>query len=148
MYEYPLNGQWIMLDMDDGYVLWTGIWKGSSFCYRPFPCLQKAPTALGNNKGMSYRIHAVHPEWRLTQTFVADIVKIIDSQPDLAPQLRRVRGGYLKIQGTWMPYEIALRLARRSVVFAFHLVGYHLPANPQRCLAYTSRPRTFVWVSR
>ncbi|KAH9902401.1 DNA-binding domain of Mlu1-box binding protein MBP1 [Cubamyces lactineus] len=70
VYEYPLNGQWIMLDMDDGYVLWTGIWK-------------------------------------------ADIVKIIDSQPDLAAQLRRVRGGYLKIQGTWMPYEIALRLARR-----------------------------------
>ncbi len=29
MYEYPLNGQWIMLDMDDGYVLWTGIWKGA-----------------------------------------------------------------------------------------------------------------------
>lgn len=44
---------------------------------------------------------------------LADIVKMVESQPDLAPQLRRVRGGYLKIQGTWMPYEIALRLARR-----------------------------------
>ena len=43
----------------------------------------------------------------------ADIVKMIESQPDLASKLRRVRGGYLKIQGTWMPYEIALRLARR-----------------------------------
>ncbi|EMD33373.1 hypothetical protein CERSUDRAFT_56772 [Gelatoporia subvermispora B] len=74
VYEYPLNGQWIMLDMDDGYVLWTGIWKGESY---------------------------------------SDIVKIIDSQPDLASQLRRVRGGYLKIQGTWMPYETAVRLARR-----------------------------------
>ena len=40
---------------------------------------------------------------------------MVESQPDLAPQLRRVRGGYLKIQGTWMPYEIALRLARRCV---------------------------------
>ncbi|KAH8094501.1 transcription regulator HTH, apses-type DNA-binding domain-containing protein [Cristinia sonorae] len=75
VYEYPLNGQWIMLDMDDGYVLWTGIWKGKP----------------------------LHP----------DIVKMLESQPDLAPQLRRVRGGYLKIQGTWMPYEVALRLARR-----------------------------------
>lgn len=28
VYEYPLHGQWIMMDMDDGYVLWTGIWKG------------------------------------------------------------------------------------------------------------------------
>jgi hypothetical protein len=34
VYEYPLNGQWIMMDMDDGYILWTGIWK-----------------ALGNHKG-------------------------------------------------------------------------------------------------
>jgi hypothetical protein len=24
VYEYPLNGQWIMMDTDDGYVLWTG----------------------------------------------------------------------------------------------------------------------------
>ena len=31
---------------------------------------------------------------------------MIDSQPDLAPVIRRVRGGYLKIQGTWMPYEV------------------------------------------
>jgi len=28
VYEYPLNGQWIMMDVDDGYILWTGIWKG------------------------------------------------------------------------------------------------------------------------
>lgn len=31
---------------------------------------------------------------------------MLESQPDLAPQLRRVRGGYLKIQGTWMPFEV------------------------------------------
>lgn len=31
-YEYPLNGQWVMMDVDDGYVLWTGIWKGLSIC--------------------------------------------------------------------------------------------------------------------
>jgi hypothetical protein len=58
---------------------------------------------------------------------------MVDSQPELAQVIRRVRGGYLKIQGTWMPYEvsiftrihhiilpiflmqIALRLARRLV---------------------------------
>lgn len=32
---------------------------------------------------------------------------MLDSQPDLAPLIRRVRGGYLKIQGTWMPYEVS-----------------------------------------
>ncbi|KAL1741900.1 transcription regulator HTH, apses-type DNA-binding domain-containing protein, partial [Schizophyllum fasciatum] len=75
VFEYPLNGQWIMMDIDDGYVLWTGIWKG-----------QLPPP---------------------------DIVKMVDSHPELASVIRRVRGGYLKIQGTWMPYEVALRLARR-----------------------------------
>jgi len=40
-------------------------------------------------------------------SLVADIVKMIDSQPELASVIRRVRGGYLKIQGTWMPYEVS-----------------------------------------
>ncbi|KZV90859.1 DNA-binding domain of Mlu1-box binding protein MBP1 [Exidia glandulosa HHB12029] len=72
VYEYPLHGQWIMMDADDGYILWTGIWK-----------------ALG------------HPK--------ADIVKMVESIPELSSQLRRVRGGYLKIQGTWLPYETTHR---------------------------------------
>ncbi|KAF5359496.1 hypothetical protein D9756_002902 [Leucocoprinus leucothites] len=99
VYEYPLNGQWIMMDIDDGYILWTGIWK-----------------ALGNSK--------------------ADIVKMIDSQPDLAPLIRRVRGGYLKIQGTWMPYEVALRLSRR-VAWSIRedLVPLFGPTFPSTCLS-------------
>ena len=39
MYEYPLNGQWIMMDIDDGYILWTGIWKGASLIFfSPLAC--------------------------------------------------------------------------------------------------------------
>ncbi|TFK63154.1 hypothetical protein BDN72DRAFT_333537 [Pluteus cervinus] len=99
VYEYPLNGQWIMMDIDDGYILWTGIWK-----------------ALGNSK--------------------ADIVKMIDSQPDLAPLIRRVRGGYLKIQGTWMPYEVALRLSRRVAwTIRDDLVPLFGPTFPSTCLS-------------
>jgi hypothetical protein len=43
---------------------------------------------------------------------------MIESQPNLAPLIRRVRGGYLKIQGTWMPYEASrpLSVARLSEV--------------------------------
>ncbi|KAJ3711306.1 hypothetical protein EV361DRAFT_886721 [Lentinula raphanica] len=101
VYEYPLNGQWIMMDIDDGYILWTGIWK-----------------ALGNSK--------------------ADIVKMIDSQPDLAPLIRRVRGGYLKIQGTWMPYEVALRLARRVAwPIRDDLIPLFGPTFPSTCLSPT-----------
>ncbi|RDB25701.1 hypothetical protein Hypma_006185 [Hypsizygus marmoreus] len=99
VYEYPLNGQWIMMDIDDGYILWTGIWK-----------------ALGNSK--------------------ADIVKMIDSQPDLAPVIRRVRGGYLKIQGTWMPYEVALRLSRRvAYTIRDDLIPLFGPTFPSTCLS-------------
>ncbi|KAI0319069.1 hypothetical protein OF83DRAFT_863380 [Amylostereum chailletii] len=99
VYEYPLNGQWIMMDVDDGYVLWTGIWK-----------------ALGNSK--------------------ADIVKMVESQPDLASQIRRVRGGYLKIQGTWMPYEVALRLSRRVAwPIRDDLVPLFGPTFPSTCLS-------------
>ncbi|KAJ7221820.1 hypothetical protein B0H12DRAFT_302508 [Mycena haematopus] len=99
VYEYPLNSQWIMMDIDDGYILWTGIWK-----------------ALGNSK--------------------ADIVKMIDSQPELAQVIRRVRGGYLKIQGTWMPFEIALRLARRVAWnIREDLIPLFGPTFPSTCLS-------------
>ncbi|KAJ7107066.1 transcription regulator HTH, apses-type DNA-binding domain-containing protein, partial [Mycena epipterygia] len=113
VYEYPLNSQWIMMDIDDGYVLWTGIWKGAF----------SSPS---------------------------DIVKMIDSQPELAHVIRRVRGGYLKIQGTWMPFEVALRLARRvawniredlvpcsgkrlSLYFYFHFSGFFLGGVTPLC---------------
>ncbi|KAK7017337.1 transcriptional repressor XBP1 [Favolaschia claudopus] len=99
VYEYPLNNQWIMMDIDDGYILWTGIWK-----------------ALGNSK--------------------ADIVKMVDSQPELAQVIRRVRGGYLKIQGTWMPYETALKLARRVAWnIRDDLIPLFGPEFPNTCLS-------------
>lgn len=99
VYEYPLLGQWIMMDMDDGYILWTGIWK-----------------ALGHSK--------------------ADIVKMVESEPELAARIRRVRGGYLKIQGTWMPYEVALRLSRRVAWhIRYDLVPLFGPTFPDTCIA-------------
>ena len=50
--------------------------------------------------------------------FEADIVKMLESQPDLTTQLRRVRGGYLKIQGTWMPYEVRILNNHNCIVCA------------------------------
>jgi len=52
--------------------------------------------------------------------FPADIVKMVESEPELAARIRRVRGGYLKIQGTWMPYEV------RSVVTLDQRLVAHL----------------------
>lgn len=92
-----------------GYVLWTGIWKGESpkhevLCFAHFmiqlSAIQKVFIALSTfllattDLGLS-----------------ADIVKMIESQPELGPHIRRVRGGYLKIQGTWLPYEVCRLLS-------------------------------------
>lgn len=61
---------------------------------------------------------------------------MIDSQPDLAPLIRRVRGGYLKIQGTWMPYEVALRLSRRVAwPIKEDLIPLFGPTFPSTCLS-------------
>jgi hypothetical protein len=103
VYEYPLNGQWIMMDIDDGYILWTGIWKGAnSAIFWSLAVAQYFP----NSPRELERWTKSHVDRCDLTSLIADIVKMLDSQPDLAPLIRRVRGGYLKIQGTWMPYEV------------------------------------------
>lgn len=49
----------------------------------------------------------------------ADVLRMIEAQPELASQLRRVRGGYLKIQGTWLPFEVGVPSCVRPVKHAF-----------------------------
>lgn len=39
--------------------------------------------------------------WKALGKTKADIVKIIDANPILETIIRKVRGGFLKIQGTW-----------------------------------------------
>lgn len=41
---------------------------------------------------------------------------MLEAQPDLAPHVRRVRGGYLKIQGTWLPFEVGAAIIRDGIV--------------------------------
>ncbi|ORY86704.1 transcription regulator HTH, apses-type DNA-binding domain-containing protein, partial [Leucosporidium creatinivorum] len=51
--------------------------------------------------------------WKALGKSKADVVRLIESQPEIAGRIRKIRGGYLKVQGTWMPYEIAQELCRR-----------------------------------
>ncbi|KAI8450902.1 hypothetical protein BY996DRAFT_6416940 [Phakopsora pachyrhizi] len=98
VFEYPLNGQYIMIDCETGMVHFTGIWK-----------------ALGHTK--------------------ADVVKLVESDPTIAPYLRKVRGGYLKIQGTWLPFETAQTLARRVAwQVRYDLIPLFGPEFPDTCL--------------
>lgn len=73
--------------------------------------------------------------WKAAGNSKADIVKLLDSCPELEPVLRRVRGGFLKIQGTWVPYEVARRLALRVCwPIRFSLVPLFGATFPQECL--------------
>lgn len=86
VFEYPVNGHWVIWDYETGYVHLTGIWKAS---------LREAPPAT-------------------VSASKADIVKLLDSTPkQFHPYIKRIRGGFLKIQGTWLPYKLCRVLARR-----------------------------------
>ncbi|KAF9172685.1 hypothetical protein BGX21_000312 [Mortierella sp. AD011] len=52
--------------------------------------------------------------WKALGKTKADIVKIIDANPILESIIRKVRGGFLKIQGTWMPHQEAYDLAKKT----------------------------------
>lgn len=74
--------------------------------------------------------------WKATGHTKADIVKLIDnSPPEIEQVIRRVRGGFLKIQGTWLPFDIAKRLAQRTCWFIrYALVPVFGPEFPEECL--------------
>ncbi|KAI8993674.1 transcription regulator HTH, apses-type DNA-binding domain-containing protein [Pilobolus umbonatus] len=50
--------------------------------------------------------------WKALGNSKADIVKMVDSNPDL--KVKKIRGGFLKIQGTWIPYSYAYTLCKRT----------------------------------
>ncbi|KAI8328738.1 transcription regulator HTH, apses-type DNA-binding domain-containing protein, partial [Chlamydoabsidia padenii] len=50
--------------------------------------------------------------WKALGNSKSDIVKMVDSNPEL--KVKKIRGGFLKIQGTWIPYEFAVILCRRT----------------------------------
>lgn len=91
-YEYSLNDHWIIWDYETGFIHLTGIWKAA-----------EAANGHHNGKGPG--------QGHRTK---ADIVKLLDSTPRQYHQfIKRIRGGFLKIQGTWIPYNLCKILARR-----------------------------------
>ncbi|KAG2195482.1 hypothetical protein INT47_012026 [Mucor saturninus] len=67
--------------------------------------------------------------WKALGNSKSDIVKMVDSNPELGT--RKIRGGFLRIQGTWIPYDYAHLLCKRT---AWHIrkelvpiFGQHFP---------------------
>lgn len=52
--------------------------------------------------------------WKALGREKSEIAKIVDADPLLANVIKKIRGGFLKIQGTWIPFESARALALRT----------------------------------
>ncbi|KAI9483490.1 MAG: hypothetical protein EXX96DRAFT_558358 [Benjaminiella poitrasii] len=50
--------------------------------------------------------------WKALGNTKTDIIKIIDANPSL--KTKKIRGGFLQIQGTWVPFEDARLLCKRN----------------------------------
>lgn len=72
--------------------------------------------------------------WKAIGNSKADIVKLLDNSPELEPVIKRVRGGFLKIQGTWVPYEVARKLALHVCFYVrYALVPLFGATFPEQC---------------
>lgn len=113
VYEYQVGSQWIIWDHETGNVLLTSLWRAAQ---------QHSP-------------QADHDKLRAPPK--ADIVKLLESTPkELHASIKRVRGGFLKIQGTWVPHALCRRLARRFCYYIrFQLVPLFGADFPAECLA-------------
>ncbi|ONH69503.1 Transcriptional repressor XBP1 [Cyberlindnera fabianii] len=73
--------------------------------------------------------------WKAAGNTKTDIVKLVDNIPSIASQVRRVRGGFLKIQGTWLPFETCKTLAKNfAFPIRYCLVPLFGETFPDECL--------------
>ncbi|ORY07622.1 DNA-binding domain of Mlu1-box binding protein MBP1, partial [Basidiobolus meristosporus CBS 931.73] len=52
--------------------------------------------------------------WKAMGREKSEIAKLVDSNPELSREVKKIRGGFLKIQGTWLPFDQAYELARKT----------------------------------
>lgn len=115
VFEYPVGLHWVIWDYESGFVHLTGLWRAA---------LERKSTS--HNQAESPKLRAK-----------ADMVKLLELAPQaLHEHIRRVRGGFLKIQGTWIPHLLCLQLARRFCYYIrYELVPIFGPDFPNQCLA-------------
>ncbi|CAK9435420.1 uncharacterized protein LODBEIA_P01470 [Lodderomyces beijingensis] len=115
VFEYMVNDHWIIWDYETGFVHLTGIWKAALSVEDSTP---PTPSHLK-----------------------ADIVKLLESTPkEYQAYIKRIRGGFLKIQGTWLPFKLCKILARRFCYYIrFALIPIFGPEFPDYCLKPSDR---------
>ncbi|GAA5938550.1 Xbp1p [Sporobolomyces koalae] len=74
--------------------------------------------------------------WKALGRIKADVIRLIESQPEIAPVVRKIRGGLLEVQGTWLPFEIAKKVAQRVAwPLRDELIPVFGPSFPSTCLS-------------
>ncbi|BFZ54994.1 hypothetical protein PYCC9005_002032 [Savitreella phatthalungensis] len=73
--------------------------------------------------------------WKALGNSKTDIVRLVDAHPELEGVIQRIRGGFLKIQGTWVPFDLCKTLAQRTCYPIRHaLISVFGPEFPDQCL--------------
>lgn len=113
VYEYAINNSTVIWDYETGFVHLTGIWKAAE---------------NNNPSDLDFRSKEAKSK--------ADIVKLLDSTPKKYQGfIKRIRGGFLKIQGTWLPYSLCKILARRFCYYIrYELIPIFGNDFPDLCL--------------
>ncbi|CAK7906005.1 hypothetical protein CAAN3_08S03884 [[Candida] anglica] len=133
VYEYPINKHWVVWDYETGFVHLTGIWKASLECSSSHSSGSSAPGS-SSSTGHSGGDSGDHPLPKSHSK--ADIVKLLETTPKQYQQhIKRIRGGFLKIQGTWLPYYLCKIVARKFCYhIRFELIPIFGPEFPDSCL--------------
>lgn len=115
VYQYKVNNQYIIWDYETGLVHLTGMWKAT----------------LANDLLIN-----INSKNSVNYGSKADIVKLLESTPkEYQPYIKRIRGGFLKIQGTWMPHKLCQILARRFCYnIRYELIPIFGSNFPNSCL--------------
>lgn len=117
VYKYPIGSHWVIWDFRSGNVHLTGLWRAAAQAAEECSAPHSMPNMRANAR--------------------ADIMKLVELTPKaLHSCIKRVRGGLLKIQGTWIPYEMCKQLARRFCYYIrWKLVPLFGPDFPALCMS-------------
>lgn len=59
-------------------------------------------------------------------------VKLLETEPRIASVVKKIKGGSLKIQGTWLPYTIAMEISKRVAwKIRYELIPIYGPDFPE-----------------
>ncbi|ODQ48060.1 hypothetical protein PICMEDRAFT_31792, partial [Pichia membranifaciens NRRL Y-2026] len=51
--------------------------------------------------------------WKAVGNYKADVLKLVSTSPEIKNKVYKTKGGCLKVQGTWIQYDVAKQLAAR-----------------------------------